>query len=57
MTRDPFYRKIVEALAKPLDPVVFEHAAVDLPRLIHPSLVPVPGGSDDGMDVELPVDQ
>ena len=50
MTRDPFYRKIVETLAKPLDPNVFEHAAVDLLRPIYPSLVLVPGGTDDGMD-------
>src|SRR5687768_3762079 len=50
MSRDPFYRKIVEGLDKKLDDDLFEQAAADLLRSIYPSLAPVPGGSDDGMD-------
>lgn len=48
--RDPLYRKILERLDGDLDPKVFEHCAADLLRSEWPTLVPVPGGSDFGVD-------
>ena len=50
MKRDPFYREIWDRLGQPLDPDVFERCVGDLLRTEHPSLVPVRGGSDSGMD-------
>lgn len=50
MIRDPFYRQIIEALNLPLNPDDFEHCAADLLRLEYPTLVPIRGGSDSGMD-------
>jgi hypothetical protein len=48
--RDPLYRKILERLGGDLDPKVFERCAADLLRSAWPTLVPVPGGSDSGVD-------
>jgi hypothetical protein len=50
MIRDPFYRDIEERLSGRLDPDLFERCAADLLRQIHPTLVPIRGGSDAGMD-------
>jgi len=50
MIRDPFYRQIIECLEGPLDPELFEQCAADLLRVIYPTLVPIRGGSDSGMD-------
>ena len=50
MIRDPLYLKILERLDGNLDPQLFEHCATDLLRSEWPTLVPVPGGSDFGVD-------
>lgn len=50
MKRDSFYRQIIEGLNGPLDPDLFEDCAADLLRSIYPSLVPIHGGKDAGMD-------
>ena len=50
MIREPFYRKIIEGLHARLDPELFEQCAADLLRAIYPTLVPIPGGKDAGMD-------
>src|SRR4051795_5417272 len=48
--RDPFYREIVERLGGRIDPELFERCAGDLLRDEWPTLVPVRGGTDAGMD-------
>ncbi len=53
MNRDPLYRKIVEALARPLDGNAFQQCAVALIGKAHPNLAPLPGGNDAGMDGAL----
>ena len=50
MIRDPFYRVIVERLGGRLDPDTLERCAADLPRNELPTLVPIRGGADVGMD-------
>ena len=50
MKRDPFYQQIVAGLSRPLDPDVFEQCAADILRSEWPTLVPVRGGGDAGMD-------
>ena len=50
MKHDPFYQKIVEGLSKPLDPDNFEQCASDVLRSDFPTLVPIRGGTDSGMD-------
>lgn len=50
MIQDPFYRQIIERLEDPLDGDLFEACACDLLRVIYPTLVPIPGGKDAGMD-------
>lgn len=50
MIRDPFYCQIIERLNKRLDPELFEQCASDLLRAVYPTLVPIRGGSDSGMD-------
>jgi len=50
MNRDPFYQKIIQRLNRTLDPQLFEDCAADLLRSTWPTLVPVRGGSDSGMD-------
>ncbi len=50
MKRDPFYRQIVERLNGLLDDDDFERCAADILRANHPTLVPIRGGSDSGMD-------
>jgi hypothetical protein len=48
--RDPFYRDILDSLGGRLDEDAFEACASDLLRREYPTLVPIPGGSDGGMD-------
>lgn len=48
--KDPYYRKILEGLKGPLDPTTFEACADALLRETYPTLVPVHGGQDYGMD-------
>lgn len=50
MIRDPFYRDILARLGGRLDEDAFEACACDLLRQEFPTLVPIPGGSDGGMD-------
>lgn len=50
MIRDPFYNEIVQALKSHLDAEQFEQCAADLLRAVHPTLVPIRGGCDSGMD-------
>ncbi len=50
MIQDPFYQDIIEGLSGKLDPEIFEQCAVVLLRNTYPGLVPIPGGSDAGMD-------
>ena len=47
---DTLYHAICEAIARPLDGTTFERCAVDLLREYYPSLRPVEGGNDAGMD-------
>jgi len=50
MSRDPFYEEILAGLNGPLDRYLFEDCMSDLLRDTFPSLVPVRGGKDSGMD-------
>jgi hypothetical protein len=50
MIRDPLYSAIEEGLSKPIDADAFERCAASLLRQLYPTLVPVPGGGDAGMD-------
>jgi hypothetical protein len=50
MIRDPFYRDIIKSLDQQLDPELFERCAAALLRDEWPTLVPIRGGSDSGMD-------
>lgn len=50
MLRDPFYRQIIEHLSGSLDPELFEQCAADILRQDFPTLVPIRGGRDAGMD-------
>ena len=50
MVGDPFYEAIVDRLSGALDPNLFEACAVDLLRKEFPTLVPIRGGDDAGMD-------
>ena len=50
MVGDPFYRAIVERLSGDLDPNLFEACAVDVLQKEFPTLVPIRGGDDAGMD-------
>ena len=50
MNYDPFYHKIEQRLSGRLDPYLFEKCADDLLRKIYPTLVPIRGGHDAGMD-------
>lgn len=50
MTKDPFYRAIVEGLRGTVDPDSFERCATVLLRREFPTLVPIRGGADAGMD-------
>src|SRR4030042_2059107 len=50
MKRDPFYQQIIEGLKKPLNPDSFEECCADILRTDFPTLVPIRGGSDAGMD-------
>ncbi len=45
-----FDQQILEALAGPLDPNLFEECACDLLRELFPGLFPIRGGDDEGMD-------
>jgi hypothetical protein len=48
--RDPFYNQILAALSSPLDEDCFELCASCVLRKELPTLVPIRGGSDSGMD-------
>lgn len=48
--RDPHYQRILDGLARLADGNLFERCVTDLLRDEHPSLIPVPGGDDAGMD-------
>lgn len=50
MKRDPFYKEILKRLQESLDPDCFEAGVCDLLSSEFPSLVPVHGGGDSGMD-------
>ena len=50
MIRDPFYKQIFEGLATRLDGDLFEACASALLRKDFPTLVPIRGGTDSGMD-------
>jgi len=50
MIRDPSYREIEARLSGKSDPELFEECAGDLLRTVHPTLVPIRGGDDAGMD-------
>jgi CheY-like chemotaxis protein len=50
MISDPFYRQILERLATRLNGDLFEACASALLRKDFPTLVPIPGGTDSGMD-------
>lgn len=50
MSRDPFYQQILDALDGEVNPDLFEQCAADLLRATYPTLVPVQGGKDSGMD-------
>jgi hypothetical protein len=50
LKRDPFYREIWDGLGRDLDPDLFERCVGDLLRQDFPTLVPVRGGGDSGMD-------
>ncbi len=45
-----FDQQILDALARPLDPNLFEECACDLLREVFPGLFPTRGGDDAGMD-------
>ena len=47
---DTLDRAIRDAIERPLDGTTFERCAVDLLREVYPSLRPVEGGNDAGMD-------
>ena len=50
MIRDAFYKQILERLAERLDDDLFEVCAASLLRSDFPTLVPVRGETDSGMD-------
>ncbi len=50
VVKDPYYQKILAALDGPLDRDAFEECAVALLQDAYPGLIPIPGGSDAGMD-------
>jgi hypothetical protein len=47
---DPLYDAIERAIAEPLNGHLFERCAVDLLREHYPTLGPIDGGNDAGMD-------
>lgn len=48
--RDEYYQRVIAGLSDPLNADLFEHCACDLLRTAYPTLVPIQGGSDAGMD-------
>jgi hypothetical protein len=50
MSQDPFYEQILSGLKGDLNPQHFEDCMADLLRELFPTLVPVRGGKDSGMD-------
>ena len=50
MIRDRLRQKIEDALARPIDPDLFENCAQDLLRDAYATLVPIVGGDDAGLD-------
>jgi len=50
MIRDPFYQDIISRLNKKIDSELFERCVADLLKVYHPTIVPIRGGCDRGMD-------
>ena len=50
MNHDPHYQRIIDGLESLADGNLFERCVTDLLRDEHPTLIPVPGGDDAGMD-------
>jgi hypothetical protein len=50
MSNDPFYEQVLAGLNGTLNPQDFEDCMADLLRELFPTLVPVRGGKDSGMD-------
>lgn len=50
MYRDSFYKQIVNGLSGTLDGNLFDACVNDLLSDTYPSLVPISGGGDAGMD-------
>ena len=57
MLRDPFYQQIVDRLNQRLDPELFERCAAVLLRQMYPTLAPIRGGNDAGMDGAIADDE
>lgn len=50
MITDPLYRRIIERLEGQLDPSTFQDCANALLMDVFPTLAPMRGGDDEGMD-------
>jgi hypothetical protein len=50
MIQDALYRKIIERLDEQLDPTTFQRCANALLMEVFPTLAPMLGGDDEGMD-------
>lgn len=50
MIRDPLYREVIERLTEQLNPVTFQDCANALLMDVFPTLAPMRGGDDQGMD-------
>jgi len=50
MNKDPFYQDILSILGQQLDGNLFERCVTDVFRHVYPTLVPIAGGPDAGMD-------
>jgi hypothetical protein len=50
MLRDPYFIAIESALQRPIDAELFERCAQSLLSEVYPTLVPIRGGCDGGMD-------
>jgi hypothetical protein len=50
MKRDPFFQQLIRSLEGELDPETFERCCASVLKVDFPTLVPVRGGKDGGMD-------